>query len=139
MLKYIEQALSTEMIQTLKSSKEEYLLALYYKKNSNKLGDYNLISCKQIGHGGKNSIDPETISYNTFIDSYKNLEADSVILLHNHPSEHKFFNCKVSPSEEDIAYTVHVFAEYNDINLIDHLIIDKKNYYSFVENGLIEF
>jgi DNA repair protein RadC len=62
------------------------------------------------------------------------LTANSVILVHNHPS------CDVKPSKGDILTTEKILKSLNAVNikLIDHLIIGQnKEYYSFKENGLL--
>ncbi len=57
--------------------------------------------------------------------------ASSIILIHNHPS------AKLVPSEADknITQKLKQACEIIDIALLDHLIISKDGYYSFVENG----
>lgn len=60
-------------------------------------------------------------------------EAKSVVFAHNHPSG-------VSrPSQSDIDITKKLFTGLKefDIKLIDHIIITKNDYYSFLENGII--
>lgn len=56
--------------------------------------------------------------------------ASSIILAHNHPSGN------LSPSKNDIALTKKIKegAKLLDINLLDHLIITKKSYYSFSDD-----
>ena len=57
--------------------------------------------------------------------------AYGIILIHNHPSG------DVSPSREDIVITnrLRTTLELLDIELLDHLIISKNKYYSFLGNG----
>jgi DNA repair protein RadC len=59
--------------------------------------------------------------------------ARSVIISHNHPS------CNLKPSREDISVTEklkNAITELGgDIRLLDHVIVTKDDYYSFVENG----
>lgn len=59
--------------------------------------------------------------------------AKSIILLHNHPSG------DVTPSAADIAITKKVREGLAsvDINLIDHLIVSKYEYFSFNDHGLL--
>ena len=59
--------------------------------------------------------------------------ANSIILLHNHPSGDP------TPSESDIAITQKIKYAINSIDVIlnDHLIISKNNYYSFKEHKLL--
>jgi DNA repair protein RadC len=58
--------------------------------------------------------------------------AVSVILSHNHPSG------KVDPSISDIDITKHVKKSLKliDIEVLDHIIVSEKNYYSFREKRL---
>lgn len=59
--------------------------------------------------------------------------ASAIILCHNHPSG----DC--TPSEEDIKATQMLVDSsiILGINILDHIIIDSENYYSFVENHLV--
>lgn len=68
-----------------------------------------------------------------FKEAYSN-SASSIICVHNHPSGNS------KPSDEDISLTNRLVEISNlmGIKLIDHVIITKKNYYSFYENNLIK-
>jgi len=57
--------------------------------------------------------------------------ASAIICVHNHPSDN------LCPSIEDIKLTKNLISIGNllGIKVIDHLIIGKNNYYSFLENG----
>lgn len=57
--------------------------------------------------------------------------ASSIICVHNHPSNNIF------PSKEDIIITKNMIeiGKLLGIKIVDHLIIGKNNYYSFLENG----
>jgi DNA repair protein RadC len=59
--------------------------------------------------------------------------ASGIIVCHNHPSGN------LSPSEADSKITQKIKEAGNllDIQLLDHLIISDKDYYSFADNGLI--
>lgn len=59
--------------------------------------------------------------------------AEGMILVHNHPS----YN--VSPSESDTKITQKIkeAAKIMDIQLMDHIIIAGKEYYSYSDNGLL--
>jgi DNA repair protein RadC len=59
--------------------------------------------------------------------------ASGIIICHNHPSGN------LSPSEADSKITQKIKEAGNllDIQLLDHLIISDKDYYSFADNGLI--
>jgi DNA repair protein RadC len=59
--------------------------------------------------------------------------ASGIIVCHNHPSGN------LNPSESDTKITQKIREAGNllDIQLLDHLIISDKDYYSFADNGLI--
>jgi DNA repair protein RadC len=59
--------------------------------------------------------------------------ASGIIVAHNHPSGN------LNPSESDTKITQKIKEAGNlmDIQLLDHLIITDKEYYSFADNGLL--
>ena len=59
--------------------------------------------------------------------------ASGLIVCHNHPSGN------LNPGESDIKITKKIKEAGNimDIQLLDHLIISKEDYYSFADNGLL--
>lgn len=59
------------------------------------------------------------------------LSASGIICVHNHPSGN------ILPSKDDITLTKRLIEVGNlmGIKIIDHLIIGKNKYYSFMENG----
>lgn len=59
--------------------------------------------------------------------------AAAIIFCHNHPSGN------VEPSEEDIAATKNLVAvsKILGIPVLDHIIIEKEKYYSFMAHGII--
>jgi len=59
--------------------------------------------------------------------------ASGIIVCHNHPSGN------LNPSESDTKITQKIKEAGNlfDIQLLDHLIITDKEYYSFADNGLL--
>lgn len=63
-----------------------------------------------------------------FKEAYK-LSASSIICIHNHPSGN------IEPSKSDIEVTkkINEIGNIFDIKLIDHIIIGKEKYYSFLE------
>ena len=60
-------------------------------------------------------------------------QASSIILTHNHPSGN------LNPSQADIEITKKLVkaGKTLEINVLDHLIISDKGYYSFLDEGLI--
>ena len=61
------------------------------------------------------------------------MSAVAIIVAHNHPSG------KLSASKADIQLTKKIKESGStlDIKLLDHLIITQKDYFSFVDNGLL--
>lgn len=61
------------------------------------------------------------------------LNSAFIICIHNHPSG------DTSPSREDIYVTERIdkIGNLMGIKLLDHVIVSKNNYYSFLENGQI--
>lgn len=59
--------------------------------------------------------------------------ATGIILIHNHPSGN------LKPSSDDIKITKKLkeSCKLLDIELLDHLIITKDNYFSFADEGLL--
>ena len=62
-----------------------------------------------------------------------NLSAKSLILAHNHPSDN------ITPSKSDIELTNEIAKGLKNFGalLIEHIIITKNSYFSFLEEGLI--
>lgn len=61
------------------------------------------------------------------------LGASAIFLIHNHPSG------SVNPSKEDITMTKRIqeAGKLLNIELVDHLIVTEKMYYSFADEGKI--
>ncbi|MDP0494050.1 MAG: DNA repair protein RadC [Fusobacterium sp. JB021] len=59
--------------------------------------------------------------------------ARSIIFAHNHPSGNTY------PSRKDIELTKNMenFFKMVDVNIIDHIIIGKDSYFSFLEEGIL--
>jgi DNA repair protein RadC len=57
-----------------------------------------------------------------------------LILVHNHPSGN------LKPTEADLSHTDRLLqvGKIIDVEVIDHLVISEKSYYSFEDNGLLE-
>lgn len=59
--------------------------------------------------------------------------ANSVILVHNHPSG----NLSASNEDKKLTEKVKESLKLFDIEVLDHLILTKNSYFSFAERGLI--
>jgi DNA repair protein RadC len=56
-----------------------------------------------------------------------------IVLGHNHPSG----NLKPSEADIKITHKLKEIAAFMDINLIDHIIVGEKAYYSFADEGML--
>lgn len=67
-----------------------------------------------------------------FGDAIKN-NASAAVLCHNHPSG------VCEPSQEDVALTKHLVrvAAVLGIVILDHIILTRKGYFSFLEHGML--
>jgi len=81
-----------------------------------------------IGLVNRTIIHPREVFKHAYIDN-----AVALVLAHNHPSGHLF------PSYEDIEFTKQLInvSDIMGIHIVDHLIINKENFYSFRNNGNI--
>jgi len=59
--------------------------------------------------------------------------ATGMLLCHNHPSG----NLKASTADERITEQLKEAAKFHNIQILDHIIITKKGFYSFADNGLL--
>lgn len=60
--------------------------------------------------------------------------ASSIIIAHNHPSG----NLNPSEADKSITEKLKKAGKYLEINLLDHLIITKDDFFSFNDNGLLQ-
>lgn len=103
---------------------KEQFFCIYLDSNSKIIKEKLLF----IGTVNKSLVHPRDI----FKEAY-DVNASSIICVHNHPSDN------VNPSKEDINITSRIIEISNlmGINFLDHIIIGKTNFYSFLENGKI--
>ncbi|KJJ38738.1 JAB domain-containing protein [Aequorivita vladivostokensis] len=59
--------------------------------------------------------------------------ASNIIVAHNHPSG----NLNPSNSDKNITYKIKKAGQFLEIELLDHLIITRGDYFSFADNGLM--
>ncbi|PIY15814.1 MAG: hypothetical protein COZ15_06605, partial [Elusimicrobia bacterium CG_4_10_14_3_um_filter_49_12_50_7] len=81
-----------------------------------------------VGSLNANLVHPREV----FEPAIKNLAA-SVIVAHNHPSG------ALEPSEDDLEITKRLVeaGQILEIEVADHVIVTKDNYFSFKEKGLV--
>jgi DNA repair protein RadC len=91
---------------------------------------HRLIRKRKIGSGGVHGTvaDPKII-FNTALEEH----ASGMIVAHNHPSGN------LTPSQQDIDLTKKLKegGKLLEIQLLDHLIVGGKNYYSFADEGIL--
>lgn len=109
---------------SLSGLKHEQLRILFLNKNHQLIAD----ELHYEGNIENIAIDPVSIVKKALLAS-----ADSLILIHNHPSGN------VQPSRADLDNTNKIASSLKVVNIKihDHLIIGEGNYYSFRNNGLI--
>ena len=116
LLKYLRNKIGYEEIEKF------YVL---YLSSSNEVIEFEENS---VGTLDRSSVYPREI-YKKII----NLNAKSIILAHNHPSNN------ITPSKCDIEITNEIAKGLKNFGalLIEHIIITKNSYFSFLEEGLI--
>lgn len=79
------------------------------------------------------TVDRAVVYPRRIIESALAHHAAGLILVHNHPSGHP------EPSEEDkrLTHAVAEAARTMDIRVVDHVVVGKHDYVSFVEEGLL--
>ena len=110
----------------LDDPQQEHFFVMYLNQN-NKVLKAECVSKGGITHA---IADPKVIFRNAI-----NIGATALILSHNHPSGNP------TPSEEDRLLTKKLTAagKLLDINIVDHIIIGKERYYSFLDHGEMGF
>ena len=102
--------------------KQELLYILFLNKSR------NVIRIKRIYKGTNDLINiaPNEIFKEAYLHSSSN-----IIIIHNHPSGNLY------PSKNDIDSTSKLMeaGKILNVNILDHLIITDKGYYSFYDNG----
>ena len=83
----------------------------------------------------KGTIDRSVVYPRLIIERVLKYQAKGIIFAHNHPSG------DLKPSKKDIEITLEMqeILDKVDIKLLDHVIVSDSNYFSFYENGLIEY
>ena len=96
-----------------------------YLDSSNKVISTKLLFTGTIN---KSNVYPREI----FKEAYLN-DSVSIICVHNHPSGN------IKPSQNDIEITeqIKLIGTMMEVKLLDHIIIGKDSYYSFMDNGKI--
>ena len=79
------------------------------------------------------TIDRSSIYIREIVEKVLNYGAKSIILVHNHPSG------SLKPSKADFAVTskIQEVMGIMDVRVLDHIIISKNGYFSFLEEGVL--
>ena len=101
---------------------QEYFYCVYLDNKKRVIKDKLLF----IGTLNYSVVHPREVFKNAYL-----LSASSIICVHNHPTSNTL------PSKPDLDLTKQLIEAGNllGIKVIDHVIIGKNNYYSFLENG----
>ncbi|WP_410208339.1 RadC family protein [Fusobacterium sp.] len=105
--------------------KDEENFIVLFLNNANKLVGTEELFCGTID---KSAVYPREV-----VASVIKSKAKGVIFAHNHPSGN------INPSRADIDLTEHMIETLKmiDVFVLDHVIVSRENYYSFLEEGLI--
>lgn len=137
-LNYIDSILNLEKIKKLRNCPYEEIYAIFLRKSEDNKKDFYPIYEYRYGFGNEYSISIDSYKPNEIPEISKMFDADAIVIVHNHPT----INGKISrayPSKGDIESTIDVAKDWQSKGclLLDHIIINERKHYSFVENDLI--
>lgn len=114
--------LGQKMMQELGDKKQEHLVALYLNTQNHIISQQTIF----IGSVNRSIAEPREILHYAV-----KCMATSLIVVHNHPSG------TVTPSKNDRLFTekLNACCQTLGVGLLDHLIVSRKSYYSFREEG----
>ena len=104
------------------SNRNESLMAIFLN-TKNMVINYEIFS--------EGSIDSVTVYPRRIIEQALKNNASGIILVHNHPSG----DITPSTSDNELTEELKNISKSMDIRLLDHIIVSKKEYYSFSKNG----
>lgn len=121
-IKITNPAIVYEYFQDLVNETQEFFYTLYLDSNKRILSKKLLF----IGTVNQSMVHPRDI----YKMAYQ-VNAVGIICVHNHPTG------DVRPSKSDINTTIRLkeVSDLMGVELVDHIIIGKNKYYSFLENG----
>ena len=90
----------------------------------------HVLGCLTVSEGGPCST---TVDVKLILQGALLTNASGVILAHNHPSGN------LKPSEPDKIMTERIRKALTvmEVNLLDHLIVTRESYFSFVDEGVM--
>lgn len=120
----------TELLNYLRSdigfkNLEEFKV-IYLSSSNRLLGEETLF---------RGTIDRSVVYPRLIVERALKYATKGIIFAHNHPSG------SLTPSRKDIELTTELkeLLEVIDIKLLDHIILGEGDYFSFYDNGLIEY
>lgn len=138
-MEYISEILKLNIIKELRFSPIEKVYAIFLKKDSSISFGYSPIVAFEYGSGDETEIFKENYIPKQVPVLNATLNADAVVMLHNHPRiDGKIV--RAYPSKEDVLSTLDVgqMWQEDDCFLLDHIIVNELDYYSFTENELLK-
>lgn len=112
------------LINDISGKQQEYFICMSFN-GANEMIEKRIVT---VGLLDKSQVHPREVFADVITD-----RAASVIFAHNHPSG----ELKPSNSDLKIHEQLTEAAKILGIRVLDHIIVSKKGYYSFQENGLI--
>jgi DNA repair protein RadC len=95
-----------------------------FLNTKNRVLDYRIIQ--------EGTVDRAVIYPRRIIEEAIARHAASVILVHNHPSGHS----EPSPEDRELTRSIVEAARTIDLRVLDHVVVGKEGYFSFVENHI---
>ena len=113
-----------EALKRYQNKRKEHFLVLTLN------GAHDVIAVRLVSMGlvNRTVVHPREVFYWAIKDN-----ACALILAHNHPSG----NVEPSPEDQEITKRLQQAGEIIGIDVLDHLVIAKTRYYSFLEHGLM--
>ena len=107
------------------SGNKDELFVCIFVNTKNELISYEIVQ--------EGTIDQVIVYPRKIMESALAKKASAIILVHNHPSGY------TDPSQEDRDLTTDIIkvAKLFDIRVLDHIIVGRRGYFSFKENGII--
>lgn len=133
---YIDTILSSSKVKQLRKTSFEKLYAIFLRKNED--DSFSIINFYEYGNGNSERILPETYKPNKIPKMNMLFKADAIVMLHNHPRYNGLYSIAY-PSTSDINSTISAGELWQSKGcfLLDHIIINEDDYYSFAQNDLI--
>ena len=117
--------ITSEKLKKYASKKQEYFFVITLD-GANQIIKIHTVT---IGIINRTLIHPREV----FLPAIKDC-ANSIIIGHNHPSG----NLKPSTQDDDITHRIKLAGEILGIQILDHIIVSKYGYYSYLEDNKLQ-